>query len=297
MAKKRKVIESKRPQVISGLSVAIVGLGSLGRVLALALNAGGFDVIELVVRRRPESKRRARAVAARLGAKVVHLGDPLAAKLVLMAVPDGVIGATARELSRSGEWQGKTVLHTSGALDASALAELKHRGASVGSAHPMNSFVESSSAKDLRGISFAVEGDTAAVRVAEKIARALRGKPIQIPAVLKPVYHAFGALASPLLVSLLAAAEDLGRAAGVKDPREAMEPIVRRTVENFFREGAAASFSGPMKRGDIVTLERHLRALRSKPRIRKVYLALAEHAAARLPVLNKAALKRLLSAE
>ena len=297
MRKKRSAGGDKKRRAGRGLGIAIVGTGSLGRVLALALHASGAEVAELVVRGRADSMRRGRELAKRVGARLAHPGEALTAKLVILAVPDAAIGAAASDMARAGEWKGKTVLHTSGALDSSVLAELKKRGASVGSAHPLNSFVASSTAADLRNISFAVEGDAAAVRVAEKMARALGAEPFRISAKMKPAYHAFGALASPILVALLSAAEEMGKSAGVKDPKSAMEPMVRRTVENFFRDGASASFSGPMKRGDVETVERHLRAVRSSPRIRNISLALAAQAAARLPVRNKAALQRLLAAE
>ena len=55
-----------------------------------------------------------------------------------------------------------------------------------------------------------------------------------------------------------------------------------------------AAFSGPIVRGDVDTVKRHLRVLRSEPAARKVYSALARAALQYLPVKHKKSLKRLL---
>lgn len=73
-----------------------------------------------------------------------------------------------------------------------------------------------------------------------------------------------------------------------------MLPILRQTLENYAAFGAAAGFSGPIIRGDIDTVKRHLRVLRAMPRVCEVYRALARAAVDDLPGKNKTALRRLL---
>jgi predicted short-subunit dehydrogenase-like oxidoreductase (DUF2520 family) len=76
--------------------------------------------------------------------------------------------------------------------------------------------------------------------------------------------------------------------------RRAIAPIVRQTVENYLRHGAAAAFSGPVKRGDVGTVRRHLQALRRVKRAREVYVALIGAALEVLPSGNRRGIKRLL---
>jgi predicted short-subunit dehydrogenase-like oxidoreductase (DUF2520 family) len=74
-----------------------------------------------------------------------------------------------------------------------------------------------------------------------------------------------------------------------------MLPILRQTLANYAFLGAADSFSGPIVRGDINTVQLHLRALESTPVARKVYAALARAAIEYLPTKNKAGLQQVIS--
>lgn len=208
----------------------------------------------------------------------------LSADVVWICVPDREIVKVANEFSRIGDWHGKIAVHASGALPASALSKLKDRGASIASAHPLNTFVAKTK-PDLTGVPFALEGEGVAVRVIGRIVCDLNGgaNVFTIAAKQKALYHAMGAFASPLLVALLANAEAVGKAAGVKDPKRALTKILRTTLHNYLEHGAAASFSGPIVRGDSATVRKHLKELRSLPRARAVYKALTESALELLP--------------
>jgi len=87
---------------------------------------------------------------ARAAVRIIGAGNPsdrltrqvLASDVVLIAVPDSAVAGVAFELAQLGgsEWNGKVVLHTSGALDSSALLALADLGAATGSIHPMQTF-------------------------------------------------------------------------------------------------------------------------------------------------------------
>ena len=244
-------------------SIAIVGYGNLGRVLAATLKKRGYRVDEIV---RRTSKPR------------------LTADVIWFCVPDKTIAATAKSIANKANWKGKIAVHSSGALPASELRPLQRRGATVASAHPLNTFVKKSK-PDLAGVPFAVEGDMRATRIVTSIARDLNaGAPvIRIQPEQKPLYHAMGAFASPLLIALLANAEVVGKAAGIKNPKRSLAKIIQTTLDNYLAHGAAASFSGPIVRGDAATVRKHLAALKNLPHQRAVYRALAESALALLP--------------
>src|SRR5690606_36941063 len=105
-----------------------------------------------------------------LGHSLSRWLKPLAeADLVLVAVPDDEVGAVAGVVAQLGVLRrGQVVLHTSGLLDAGALAALKATGASLGSFHPLQSFVKDSWKDEtfLTGITAVVEGNRAAVAAA-----------------------------------------------------------------------------------------------------------------------------------
>jgi predicted short-subunit dehydrogenase-like oxidoreductase (DUF2520 family) len=276
--------------------IAIVGAGNLGSALALALHGAGYRISEIVYRK-GGSKQRARRLAAQVRTRAAELPRAtFAADVVWICVPDSSIAACARELAKVADWRGKIALHPSGALASDELQALRRRGASVASAHPLMTFVRRS-IPALAGIPFAIEGDAAALRAARRMVRDLGGAAFAVRRRDKALYHAWGAFASPLLIALLASAEQVARAAGVRSPvaaRKRMLPILEQTLRNYGALGPANAFSGPLVRGDVATVRRHLRALGKLPSASQVYVALARAALQTLPVRNRHELDRAL---
>jgi predicted short-subunit dehydrogenase-like oxidoreductase (DUF2520 family) len=145
-------------------------------------------------------------------------------------------------------------------------------------------------------VSFAVEGDRKAVAAAGKIVRDLGAEVFPIRKKSKTLYHALGSFSSPLLVATLATAERVGRAAGLSptQTRKITGPILRQTLKNYQERGAAAAFSGPIKRGDLSTIRRHLRELKRVAGAGEVYRALVQSALIDLPSRNRRELLGLL---
>jgi predicted short-subunit dehydrogenase-like oxidoreductase (DUF2520 family) len=280
-------------------SIAIVGAGNLGNALALSLRSAGFGIDAIVSRARAESLIRARRLARKVGARVLSRVRDLRASVLWICVPDSAIPeVTVRLADRWEQQRGGVALHSSGALSSLVLQPLHAKGLSVASAHPLMTFVRGSQ-PSLAGVPFAIEGDRGAVKVARSIVRQLGGKPYGITAAQKSAYHAWGTFASPLLTALLATAEEVAMLAGVppKEARYRMLPILLQTIRNYGEFGAAGGFSGPIIRGDIATVQRHLEVLRKYSVPRQVYSALARAALLYLPAKNSAPLKRLLDSD
>lgn len=278
------------------LTVSIVGPGRLGKALALSLPKAGYEVQVLVTRCDQTASREAAKLAGRVKAKVVALGESsLNTSLVWITVPDDAIAAVAAQLAGSQNWQGKTVFHSSGALSSDVLAPLRQKGAKVASVHPGMTFVRQSVPR-LAGVPFGVEGDAAAVRLAKKIVGDLGGTAYPIAQKNKVLYHAFGSFASPMLIALMTALEQVGKAAGIKreNLRKMARPLLLQTLGNYLEHGAAEAFSGPLVRGDAATIRRHLDELRKVPEARAVYVALARMVMKGLPVRNREAVEREL---
>jgi predicted short-subunit dehydrogenase-like oxidoreductase (DUF2520 family) len=152
-------------------------------------------------------------------------------------------------------------------------------------------------APSLKGVSFGVEGDAAAVMQAGKIVHSLGGSAFPIRKNNKAAYHAWGGFTSPLLVALLITGEQVAKVAGISanDARKKMMPIIRQTLRNYEQLGPAVAFTGPLVRGDAEVVRKHLHLLRKLPLARDVYIALARSALKNLPVRNRTELKQVLS--
>lgn len=279
------------------LRVAIVGPGSLGTALGTALRDAGY-AIDAVIGRRGSSFAKARSLAGRVGARAITNSSGLQAKLIWFCVPDGEIARAGRAIAEDASVKGKVIFHSSGALTSSELQPFRRRGAAVASVHPLMTFVSGSHPR-LAGVPFAIEGDAAAVRLARRVVRDLEGQAYAIRKKDKAAYHAWGMFTSPLFTALLATTERVAASAGVdqKDAIRRMMPILQQTLKNYAAFGAPGAFSGPIIRGDVETIRRHLRVLKRTPVPREVYIALARAAVQYLPAKNKAALNELLDAE
>lgn len=293
--------------------ITIVGAGNLGTALGTCLHRAGYVIDQIVFRESRASQRKAALLAKNVGARAVAIAQvKIEAEVVWLCVPDDAIAAVSRSLSRKtgtrrvgakkagarkAGWTGTVALHSSGALTSNELATLRQRGAHVASAHPMMTFVAGSHLS-LAGVPFAIEGDAAAVRMSRRIVRELGGRPYSIRAHEKAAYHAWGTFASPLLTALLATSEQVAAVAGTtrRDAKARMLPMLQQTLANYAARDAAGSFSGPIVRGDVETIRRHLRVLRTVPAARQVYVALAKAATQYLPGKNKHSLRRLLAA-
>jgi predicted short-subunit dehydrogenase-like oxidoreductase (DUF2520 family) len=275
--------------------IAIVGAGNLGAALAVSLRDAGIGVDTLVAHSRG-SLWKAREVARRVSARAIVDPVQIQAQWIWFCMPDSEIARAAAELAKQLSWKGRVALHSSGALTSDVLNPLRRSGAAVASVHPLMTFVRNS-LPSLTGVAFAIEGDPIAVRVARRIVGSLGGEAFSIQKKDKAAYHAWGMFASPLLAALLATTEEVATMAGVgrKVGRERVMPILRQTLENYAAFGAPGAFSGPIIRGDVDTVRRHLRVLKGAPVAHEVYIALARAALEYLPAKNKTALKRVLA--
>ncbi len=262
--------------------IAVVGPGNWGSSLIAALRASGLPVTEVV------GRERSRGV---VGLEYAELSAPM----LWLCVPDAAIADCAAVIARRRRnLRGQLVLHSSGALTVDALAAAGAAGASLASVHPAMSF-PSHRPVPLKGVFFGVEA-TAEERRLFRLVRRLGGRPFAVASEKKAAYHAAATLASPLLASLLAAAESLARAAGLEseDAHEWVAALAGATAANSFARGPAQSFSGPFARGDADTISLHLRTLRGHPMLRDVYRALAVYAVKSLPAREPQDLMKVL---
>lgn len=277
-------------------NIAIIGPGRLGSALAIALRQAGYTITEIVSHEAAGARRKATNLAKIVGARARTIANTrLDADLIWFCVPDREIANAAQSLAGVASWTKKIAFHSSGALTSDELEPLRQQGAAVASVHPLMTFV-SGSRPELKGVPFALEGNAAAARMAQRIVRDLNAKPFLIRKQDKPAYHAWGAFASPLLVALLVSAEQVAHAAGVntKEARKKMLPILKQTVDNYGALGAAGALSGPLVRGDAAIVSKHLEVLKKIPQAREIYLALARVTLRYLPVGNRKPLEAIL---
>jgi predicted short-subunit dehydrogenase-like oxidoreductase (DUF2520 family) len=230
---------------VSFQSVCVVGAGRVGRTVTARL---------------------ADRLPTRTTGRELDVGD---ADLVLLCVPDASIAEVAAAIE-PGPW----IAHTSGATPLTALDSHARRF----TLHPLQTFTLERGAEQLDGAWAAITGESEKALAAARHLAALLGlEPFELEDDERAIYHAAAAFASSFLVTLHNVASELMEAAGA--PPEALEPLMRRTMDNGFRP------TGPLVRGDWETVDRHRQAIRRRrPQLLSLYEGLTDATATLLRV-------------
>jgi predicted short-subunit dehydrogenase-like oxidoreductase (DUF2520 family) len=171
--------------------------------------------------------------------------------LLVLAVPDAAVAEVAAAVPAGPA----VVAHLSGSLGLAPVAGHARRAV----LHPLVSLPDPDvGAQRLRSgawFGLAAEGDPLAAEVVDQ----LGGHALTVAEADWATYHAAAVVASNHLVGLLGQVERL--AGGIGVPLAAYLDLARGSLDNVAAMGAAAALTGPVRRGDQATIERHLAAL------------------------------------
>ncbi len=263
------------------LTVGVVGAGRVGAVLGAALARAGHQVTGVYA---VSQESRARAADLLPGVPVLDVPSVVAgAELVVLAVPDDALGPLVEGLCATSAWQaGQIVVHTSGRHGVAVLEPVREHHVLPLALHPAMTFT--GTAMDLERLvecAFGVTADEALRPVAEALVLEMGGDPVWVAEGDRTAYHLALAHGSNHLVTLTSEALEILTRAGVPEPARILGPLMRAALDNALRLGDGA-LTGPVARGDVGTVEHHLRELdRLSPEIRRTYVALARATAVR----------------
>lgn len=186
--------------------------------------------------------------------------------LVIICSTDHVIGEIANTYS---PFKGaKTVfVHTAGSVAIDALAPL---GPNVGAFYPLQTFTRGHLA-NFSVIPIFLEGSDDVQKLTRPLARHLSGEVHQLDSAGRLRLHLGAVFASNFANFMWILAED--SLYGLDDlDLKVYGPLVQECASKAFRYGPSASQTGPAKRGDTVTMDKHLQILRQEePDREKLY--------------------------
>lgn len=191
--------------------------------------------------------------------------------LVVLATPDTAVAEVAAAIEPN---PGAVVAHLSGSLGLAPLGDHARRAV----VHPLVALPDPERGEQrLVGAWFglAVDGDP----LVEEVVAELHGRVVLVAEGDWARYHAAAVIAANHLVALLGQVERV--AATVGAPLEAYLDLARGALEDVDDLGPAAALTGPVRRGDTDTVQRHIDALPEAER--SAYRALAEEAARLCP--------------
>ncbi len=259
-------------------TLGFIGIGTVGTALVEAFAQNGYRIVALFDRKPASSE----ALAKRLSSDVLDADSPQQvadqADVTFLTVSDDAIVSVADSV----QWRARnSVVHCNGAASIDLLQRAQQQGAAVGALHPLQSFANVAQArKNIPGSAFAIEASTVEFeQVLHDMVNALGGTPLSLQG-SKVLYHASAVMASNYLVTLLELASGLWEHLGISQAEglKALLPLVRGTVENLEAIGLPAALTGPIARGDVGTVKRHMLALGEEaPGLLALYRQLARH--------------------
>jgi predicted short-subunit dehydrogenase-like oxidoreductase (DUF2520 family) len=258
------------------IRIGIIGAGTVGTALAVRLTQKDYQITAVASRSRSSSLRLAGMID---NVQIYDTPQEVVdnANFIFITTPDDAIPAIVDQV----RWhRGQYVVHCSGADSLDVLEPARMIGSIVGSFHPLQTFASIPKAiENLPGSTFALEAEGTLLDILKDMAEAMDGHWIKLGAGDKAAYHTAAVMTCNYLVTLLKLATDLWGSFGV--PREqaiqALLPLLKGTLNNIENLGVPRALTGPIARGDVGTVQIHLKTLKeTAPAIIPAYCELGQ---------------------
>ncbi len=241
------------------LRIGFIGAGRLGKALAWSLARAGLSVTAVA----SVTLTSARALAAPIPGCVTTDAQAVVdgCDLVFITTPDGAIATTTAAL----RWRsGMATVHCSGVTEINELVGASRDGALVGGFHPMQTFGDPATAMtSLPGSTITLEASEPLMATLEELTQRLSCRVNRLPPGMRARYHAAAGYSSQFINALFGEATAIWRSWGAteEDALKALMPMARGTLASIASAGIAGGMPGPVSRGDVSSVQKHVAAL------------------------------------
>ncbi|MBA2710887.1 MAG: DUF2520 domain-containing protein [Tatlockia sp.] len=243
----------------------VIGAGRLGTALALSLIKSGQGQLMAVCN---ANFNKAKLAVEKIGSGIAvsRISELPAADLTFITTPDDLITQVAKQLASEKILPPHSlVAHCSGVLSTNALSSLKKISCHLASIHPLKAFKSNNDDSFIfNQCDCVIEGDSEAVNIITVLFSDMGARVIPIKPEDKMIYHAAAVMSSNYLVTLAATAIQLFNQAGISKSlaKEITQNLMTSSLNNIKQsEIAADALTGPLQRGDLNTIKKHLAIL------------------------------------
>ena len=282
------------------MKIGFVGAGRAGCSLGKYFTTKAAQADVTVTGYNSIVEEEARWAARFTGSSVFErIEDVIAASdAIILSTPDGAIKKVWDTIDKK-NLTGKMICHLSGSLSSDVFSGIDMYGGYAISIHPMFAFSNKDSVyQQLDSVSFTLEGHPYAVNVWQQLLDALGNRSVAIDKAKKPKYHAAASILSNQVIAVLATGYELLEECGFseQEARTFSAALVRDNVEHVIADGCVSALTGPIERGDVGTVKKHLQELNDtqKEMYRVCGSKLLELAGCKNPQTDYAALKSVL---
>lgn len=249
-------------------AVSFIGAGNLAWHLAPALDNAGYAVREVYSRQLAH----ARQLTGRLYEAQAQDGPDFSesrARVFIICTPDDAIDALVRELVLP---DNAILVHTSASKPRQVLEYAAP--AATGVFYPLQTFSKGRKI-DFSTVPVFVEADTEETEnLLLTMGKAISRNVLRLTEQQRLALHVAAVFAGNFTNHLLALAHEILLNNGLKP--EWLNPLIAETINKALETGPAQAQTGPAKRGDLQTLDRHMEFLQAHPEYAAVYKLISQ---------------------
>lgn len=243
----------------------MVGAGNVAWHLAKGLSLKGYKIVQ-VWSRTIES---ASELAQRVNAEPAEDLDSLTPEtdLFIISVSDSAITDVVSQFNHSGS----LIVHTSGSV---SMNELAGRSNSFGVFYPLQTFSKYIPV-NLAEVPFCIEASgNKELGLIREVAQSLSSNVHEINSEDRLLLHLSAVFASNYSNFMYMLASDILDSRGLSF--DLLKPLVAETAHKVITSAPSRVQTGPAKRGDLNTIDKHIKLLASMPEYAEIYRLLAD---------------------
>lgn len=245
-------------------SISFIGSGNVATHLALALKNGGFDIREVYSR----TYENARTLSKKIESKAIRTIEELdpAVDLYVISLPDGSIKHVVHDFLKV---QG-IVVHTSGITPMSVLEKRPHFGVF----YPLQTFSKQRE-PDMSSVPFCLEASSVEVLVQlKKVASKISASVFEINSEQRQYLHLAAVMVNNYSNYLFRMAFDILESKGID--HTLLMPLIEETISKIKSLHPSVAQTGPARRKDTETIEKHLQLLEEYQDYKELYEIFAQ---------------------
>jgi predicted short-subunit dehydrogenase-like oxidoreductase (DUF2520 family) len=245
------------------MNIVLIGSGNVATVLGRKIKAAGHNVIQ-VVSRKPEN---AQILANELGCASAGLtGVVKNAAIYIISIADSALHNFHTQMSLGNQ----LVVHTAGSVSKDVL---QHISSAYGVLYPLQSMRMEMPV--LPNIPICIDGnDSRSLGLIKEFATSIADSVTHCSDDERLKLHVGAVVVSNFTNHLYAQAQDFCEKEGVEFKQ--LQPLIEETARRMQLVSPRDLQTGPAIRNDVFTLDRHLKALASHPKLKYLYIKLTD---------------------
>ena len=255
------------------MRVGFIGAGKVGFSLGKYLKLGGVTVTGYYSHSLDSAKEAAEFTATRYYEDLASITED--SDTLFITVADGAIADVWEEICNL-PIKNKNICHCSGSISSTVFFNAEKMGAYRYSVHPIYALSDKyNSYQDLKNAYFSIEGSKAHLKEIKDCLTSLGNQAAIIDTEKKALYHCAAVMVSNQMVALADLGAEMLAECGFdrSEAERALAPLIEGNAKAIVTAGPEKALTGPVERGDVTTVRKHLAVL--NPEIAEIYKALS----------------------